>query len=38
MKLSRSKSNAAPASEPQLELFRALPPVMAPRDAQDLMT
>ena len=37
MKLSRSKSNAVPAGEPQLELFRALPPVMAPRDAQDLM-
>lgn len=37
MKLSRSKSNVAPAGEPQLELFRALPPVMAPRDAQDLM-
>ncbi|MES2720844.1 MAG: replication initiator protein A [Pseudomonadota bacterium] len=37
MKLSRSKSNAVPAGEPQLKLFRALPPVMAPRDAQDLM-
>jgi len=37
MKSSRSKPQSERAGEPQLELFRALPPVMAPRDAQDLM-
>lgn len=37
MKISRSKPQAERAGEPQLELFRALPAVMATRDAQDLM-
>ncbi len=37
MTLSKRRPQAEYAGQPQLELFRALPPLMAPRDAQDLM-
>ena len=37
MTLSKRKPQVERAGQPQLELFRSLPPTMAPRDAQDLM-